>query len=132
MRASNPPANQVKHAWHDQRKNMYLVDARRTKTNRRQMLRSLYKQDDFDISVDGNVLTIKGERKAESEVKDKDYYRCELSYGKFSRSIALPSKVRAEKVEADYDDGILEITLPKATDTKHKKIAVKAKKVRTK
>jgi HSP20 family protein len=90
------------------------------------------KQDEFDISVDGNVLTIKGEKKAESEVKDKDYYRCELSYGKFSRSIVLPSKVRAEKVEADYDNGILEITLPKAIDTRHKKIAVKAKKVAAK
>jgi HSP20 family protein len=86
------------------------------------------KQEDIDISVEDSTLTIKGERKAESEVKDEDYYRCELSYGRFSRSIALPSKVQAEKVAASYDDGILEITLPKAPEAKPKKIAVKAKK----
>jgi HSP20 family protein len=86
------------------------------------------KQEEIDISVEDSTLTIKGERKAESEVKDEDYYRCELSYGRFSRSIALPSKVQAEKVAASYDDGILEITLPKAPEAKPKKIAVKAKK----
>lgn len=86
------------------------------------------KQEEIDISVEDSTLTIKGERKAESEVKDEDYYRCELSYGRFSRSIALPSKVQAEQVAASYDDGILEITLPKSPEAKPKKIAVKAKK----
>jgi HSP20 family protein len=90
------------------------------------------KQEEIDIAVEDSTLTIKGERKAESEVKDEDYYRCELSYGRFSRSVALPSKVQAEKVAASYDDGILEITLPKAPEAKPKKIAVKAKKAKVK
>jgi HSP20 family protein len=90
------------------------------------------KQEEVDISVEDNTLTIKGERKAESEVKDEDYSRCELSYGRFSRSVALPSKVQAEKVEASYDNGILEITLPKAPEAKPKRIAVKAKQAKAK
>ncbi len=90
------------------------------------------KKEDIDISVLGDTLTIKGERKAESEVKDEDYHRCELCYGKFSRAVTLPSAVKAEKVEASYEDGILEITLPKAAEAKPKKIAVKAKEVKTK
>jgi HSP20 family protein len=90
------------------------------------------KEEEIDISVEDNILTVKGEREAESEVKDEDYYRCELSYGRFSRSVALPSKVQAEKVDASYDNGILEITLPKVPEAKPKKIAVKAKKAKAK
>jgi HSP20 family protein len=86
------------------------------------------KEEDIDVSVVGNTLTIKGERKAESEVKEEDYYCCERSYGSFSRSIALPSSVDAKKIEADYEDGVLEINLPKAPEVKAKKIAVSAKK----
>ncbi len=85
------------------------------------------KKEEFDISVLGNTLTIKGERKAESEVKDEDYYRCELCYGKFSRSVALPAAVEAKKVEANYENGILEVTLPKAEEAKPKKVEVKVK-----
>lgn len=85
------------------------------------------KKEEFDISVLGNTLTIKGERKAESEVKEEDYYRCELCYGKFSRSVALPAAVEAKKVEANYENGILEVTLPKAEEAKAKKVEVKVK-----
>ena len=85
------------------------------------------RKEEFDISVLGNTLTIKGERKAESEVKDEDYYRCELCYGKFSRSVALPAAVEAKKVEANYENGILEVTLPKAEEAKPKKVEVKVK-----
>ncbi len=88
------------------------------------------KKEDIDISVDGDMLTIRGERKSESEVKNEDYYRCELSYGRFSRSIALPSKVRPDKVEADYENGVLEIMLPKASEAKPKKVAIKAKQAK--
>jgi HSP20 family protein len=90
------------------------------------------KAEDIDISVNDNTLTIKGERKSESEVKEDDYYRCEMSYGRFSRSVALPTKVQADKVDASYDDGILEITLSKAHEARPKKVAVKAKKSKAK
>lgn len=85
------------------------------------------KKEELDISVLGDTLTIKGERKAKSEVKDEDYYRCELCYGKFSRSVALPGAVEAGKVEANYENGILEVTLPKAEEAKPKKVEVKVK-----
>jgi len=86
------------------------------------------KAEDIDISVVGDTLTIKGERKAESEVKEENYYCCERSYGSFSRSIALPSNVDANKIEANYEDGVLEVSLPKAPEVKPKKVAVSAKK----
>ncbi len=85
------------------------------------------KEEDIDISVLGDTLTIKGERKAESEVKDEDYHRCEFCYGNFYRTITLPTAVKADKVEANYQDGILEVSLPKAAETKLKKITVKSK-----
>jgi len=85
-------------------------------------------EEDIDISVVGETLTIKGERKAETEVKEEDYYCCERSYGNFSRSIALPSTVDAKKIEASYEDGVLEVNLPKAAEVKPKKISVSAKK----
>ncbi len=86
------------------------------------------KEEDIDISVVGDTLVIKGERKSEHEVKDDDYYCCERSYGQFSRSIAMPSNVDAQKVEANYEDGVLEVTLPKHPEVKPKKISVSARK----
>jgi len=86
------------------------------------------KEEDIDVSVVGDTLTIKGERKAETEVKEEDYYCCERSYGSFFRSIALPSTVDAQKIEASYEDGVLEVSLSKATEVKPKKITVSAKK----
>jgi len=86
------------------------------------------KEEDIDVSVVGDTLTIKGERKAESEVKEEDYYCCERSYGSFFRSMALPSNVDAKKVEASYEGGVLEVSLPKAAEVKPKKISVSAKK----
>lgn len=90
------------------------------------------KEEDIDVSVVGDTLTIKGERKTETEVKEEDYYRCERSYGSFYRSIPLPSAVDASKIEASYEDGLLEVTLPKKAEVKPKKIAVSAKKKATK
>jgi HSP20 family protein len=84
---------------------------------------------DIDVSVVGDMLTIKGEKKSETEVKEEDYYCCEHSYGNFYRSISLPSTVDATKIEANYEDGILEVSLPKAPEVKPKKIAISAKKV---
>ena len=85
------------------------------------------KQEDIDISVAGDTLTIKGERKASEEVSETDYYRCELCYGTFSRSITLPTPVNAKKIEASYEDGILELKVPKAEEARPTKIQVKAK-----
>ena len=86
------------------------------------------KEEDIDVSVVGDMLTIRGEKKAESEIKDEDYYRCERTYGSFYRSVSLPSGVDSSKIEANYEDGVLEVTLPKSPEVKPKKIAVSAKK----
>ena len=86
------------------------------------------KEEDIDVSIVGDTLTIKGERKAESEVKKEDYYCCERSYGSFFRSIALPSNVDAEKIEAGYEDGVLEISLSKVVEVKPKKLTISTKK----
>jgi len=86
------------------------------------------KEEDVHVSVTGDTLTIEGEKKAESEVKRKGYYYSETSYGSFSRSITIPSTVDTGKIEANYDKGVLEITLPKAPEVKPKKITVAARK----
>jgi len=85
------------------------------------------KEDDVDISVSDDLLTIKGEKRAESEVKDEDYYLCERSYGSFMRTIRMPSNADTGKINADFEDGVLEVTIPKTAETKPKKIAVSAK-----
>jgi len=90
------------------------------------------KKEEIDVSVVGDTLTISGERKAESEVKDEDYHRCELCYGKFSRSVGLPAAVNAAKVDASYENGILEITLPKVEAAKPRKVAVKSRETKAK
>jgi len=90
------------------------------------------KEEDIDVSVVGDTLSIKGEKKTETEVKEEDYYRCERSYGSFYRSIPIPSNVDANKIEASFEDGILEVALPKSAKVKPKKIAVSAKKKATK
>jgi HSP20 family protein len=86
------------------------------------------KEEDVSVTVAGDTLTIEGEKKAESEIKKKGYYYTEASYGSFSRSITMPSTVDSNKIEANYDKGVLEITLPKAAEVKPKRIAVAAKK----
>jgi HSP20 family protein len=84
--------------------------------------------DDIEISVEDNVLTIKGERKFEEKVDDERYYRIERRFGSFQRSLALPQGVKAEDISASYDDGILEVRVPKAEEEKPKKITVQARK----
>jgi len=86
------------------------------------------KKEEISVSIHGDTLKIEGEHKADSEPEGKkDYHRSELRYGKFFRTVTLPAKVRRGKVEARYEDGILEITLPKAAELKPKKIEVKSK-----
>jgi HSP20 family protein len=82
---------------------------------------------DIDVSLQNDMLTIKGEKKEEKEDKGKDYYRMERSYGSFSRTIPLPVDVETDKVEAKFKKGVLSITLPKTAKAvaETKKIAVK-------
>jgi HSP20 family protein len=86
------------------------------------------KEEDIDVSVIGDTLTIKGERKVEKEVKEEEYYCCERSYGSFFRSIALPSTVDAEKIATSYEDGVLEVSLPKAAEVKPEKVKISTNK----
>jgi HSP20 family protein len=78
----------------------------------------------IDIKVEGNALTIKGERKLEEGTKREDYLRLERPYGTFSRSFSLPTTVDHEKVKASHKDGILRIVLPKKEETMPKQIKV--------
>ena len=68
---------------------------------------------DIDVAISGDVLTLKGEKRAEKEEKDKSRYVCERSYGSFQRSFALPADVDTDKVDAKFAKGVLTITLPK-------------------
>ena len=79
---------------------------------------------DIDISLNGTVLTMKGERKQEQEEKEKNYHRIERRYGSFSRSIELPSDVDGNKVKARYKSGVLTLSLPKTKEQSVKKIEV--------
>ena len=82
------------------------------------------KPEDIKIEVQDNVLTVSGERHFEEEVKEDKYYRIERRYGSFSRSIALPQTADEGKIEANYDNGVLEVTVPKVEVAKPKKISV--------
>ncbi|MDR4497737.1 MAG: Hsp20/alpha crystallin family protein [Candidatus Scalindua sp.] len=80
---------------------------------------------DIDISITGDTLTIKGEKKESKKEKSKSYHHIERSYGSFSRTINLPTRVITDKVAAKNNHGVLEITLPKKEESRTKKIAVK-------
>lgn len=83
---------------------------------------------DIDVQYSDGTIQIKGERNFENEEKKDDYHRIERSYGKFERRIALPSEIQEDKIEAEYKNGVLNLTLPKSekAKTSQKKIAVKA------
>jgi len=81
---------------------------------------------DIDISLSGDVLTIKGEKKSEREEKKENYHLVERSYGSFSRSLSMPVAVDADKIEANYKKGVLTITCPKKEEAKPKAIEIKA------
>ena len=85
------------------------------------------KADEVQINVTGEVLTLKGEMKHEEEVKEKAYHIREQRFGSFERSIILPTDVVADKAKADFENGILTITLPKAEEVKPKSITIKTK-----
>ena len=86
------------------------------------------KKEDFNIDVDGNMLTISSEKEESTEEKEKKFTRKEYSYSSFSRSFTLPEEINKEKIEARYEDGVLKITLPRKEEAKKpaaKHIAVK-------
>ncbi len=77
---------------------------------------------DVDISLVGNVLTIKGERKGKEEVNKQDYLRREIAYGAFERRVTLPEGAQADKIKAEFRNGVIEITIPSAKEIAAKKI----------
>ena len=81
-------------------------------------------EDDVQIEVRGDVLTIAGERKAEHEEKQNGYYRVERSFGRFSRSLQLPDGVDADRIAAAFDNGVLEVTIPKPQQRQPRRIEI--------
>ncbi|MCS6925835.1 MAG: Hsp20/alpha crystallin family protein [Candidatus Binatia bacterium] len=82
---------------------------------------------DVSISVTGNQLTIEGERKREEKKEKKNYFYRELQYGKFSRTMTLPSGVETDKIKATYKDGVLDIRMPAPKDLAPKRIQIDVK-----
>jgi len=87
------------------------------------------KKEDFDINVDGNILTISSEKEESKEEKETGYTRKEYNYSSFKRSFTMPEDIKQDKIEAEYTDGVLKLTLPRKDEAKKtamsKHIAVK-------
>ena len=83
-------------------------------------------KEDMDVRIENGVLTLRGERKQDSEITAENAHRMERVYGTFGRSFSLPTTVDAAKVAATYKDGILEVTVPKIEAAKHREIEIKA------
>jgi len=79
---------------------------------------------DIAVDVKGRVLTLKGERNIENEVREENTYRRERTYGRFERSFTLPMEIKADAIKAEYKDGILRIAVPKPEEHKPKQITV--------
>jgi len=79
---------------------------------------------DIEIKIENNTLTLKGERKFEKEAKEENYHRIERSYGSFYRSFTLPNYINQDKINAEYENGALKITMPKKTELKPKKVKI--------
>lgn len=84
-------------------------------------------KDDIKVTIEGNVLTIRGEKKQEKTEKGKNYHRTERSFGTFVRSFTIPDSVKTDKIEAKHENGIITITLPKQEEVKPKPVDVKIK-----
>jgi HSP20 family protein len=83
-----------------------------------------FSKDDVNIELHENRLTMRGERKRETEAKEEQYHRIERAYGRFERTFWLPTTVDAEKIQANFNDGVLELRLPKRETAKPKRIAI--------
>ena len=82
---------------------------------------------DVNVSISGDMLTIKGEKKKEEEEKDEHHHYVERYYGSFQRTFQLPSSVKTDKIDATFDKGVLKVTLPKKPEAKKKEIEIKVK-----
>lgn len=85
------------------------------------------KREDIDVSVEGDLLVIRGRREEEKEIKDEDYYCCERAMGEFSRAITLPEGVNAENIEATCENGVLEVTIPKVERRESQAVKIQVK-----
>lgn len=81
---------------------------------------------DISLDVDGNRLTLKGERRMEKETKEENYHRVERAYGQFVRSFTLPNTVDVDNIKATFNNGVLEVALPKKEEVKPKQISISA------
>ena len=82
---------------------------------------------DIDLSITGDTLTIKGERKADESVPEANYHRRERFWGRFTRPVPLPERVKTDEIKADYSDGVLRVVMPKAAEARTRKIDVDVK-----
>jgi len=82
------------------------------------------KREDFEVTIENNVITLKGERHFEKNEEGDNYHRVERAYGSFARSFSLPQSVSAENTSADFKNGILRVSLPKREEAKARKIEV--------
>ncbi|MDD5701547.1 MAG: Hsp20/alpha crystallin family protein [Dehalococcoidales bacterium] len=85
------------------------------------------KPDNVDISISGDTLTVKGERVPPEDIKDEEYQLCEMCYGSFNRSIVLPEPVNADAIEANFENGIMDIRLPKKEEVKPRQIKIQSR-----
>lgn len=83
------------------------------------------KPEEVELTISGNTLTVKGERKAKEEVKDEHYYRHEMHYGTFTRTVTLPEMVDVAKPEAAFENGVLMVSFPKLKTIEPKRIEIK-------
>jgi len=89
------------------------------------------KREDFDLSIENNVITLRGQRQFEKKDESDNYHRVERSYGSFTRSFTLPNTVTGEGANAEYKNGVLRVTLPKREETKARRIEVKGENTET-
>ncbi|MBC7911770.1 MAG: Hsp20/alpha crystallin family protein [Pyrinomonadaceae bacterium] len=82
------------------------------------------KREDFDLSIENNVITLRGERRFEKKEESDNYHRVERAYGSFARSFTLPQTVQADDVTAEYRNGVLRVTMPKREEVKARRIEV--------
>lgn len=81
-------------------------------------------KEDIEVNIENNVLTISGEKKTEKEETEENYHRIEREFGRFKRGIRLPEGTDKESIQAKYNDGVLEVSVPKTEKTKRKQIPV--------
>jgi HSP20 family protein len=81
-------------------------------------------KEDINITIENNVIKLTGERRFEKDVKEEEYHRVERAYGSFTRAFSLPSRVNPESIEANFQDGILTIRVPKAAEARPRKVEI--------